>query len=138
MPVLQKMQGIFGYIPKEMVDLAALKLGEYSSQIYGVATFYSQFHLEPKGKYQIGLCMGTACYVKGAGEILNQLEKLLGIKAGETSADGLYSIDATRCIGACGLAPVMTINDKVYGRLVPEDIEVIIASLEQEVEHVNV
>ena len=95
-------------------------------EIYGVATFYSQFSLIPKGKYKIGICLGTACYVKGAQEILEKLKEVLGIDVGQTTPDKKFSIDATRCLGACGLAPVMMINDDVYGRLTVDDIEEII------------
>ena len=114
MPALQEAQGIYGYLPEEVQIMIAEGLGISLSEVYGVATFYSQFSLSPKGKYKIGVCLGTACYVKGAGDVLAEIEKILGIKAGEITADGEFSLDATRCIGCCGLAPVMTINDDVY------------------------
>ena len=99
-------------------------------KIYGVATFYSQFALNPKGRYQISVCLGTACYVKGSGDIYNKLMELLGIVGGECTPDGKFSLDACRCVGACGLAPVMMINDEVYGRLSVDDIEGILAKYE--------
>ena len=97
------------------------------SEVYGVATFYSQFALEPRGKYVIGVCLGTACYVKGSKNILERLAKELDVKVGSTTKDGRFTVQATRCLGACGLAPVMMINDEVYGRLTPEDIPDILA-----------
>ena len=96
-------------------------------KVYGVATFYSQFALQPKGKYKISVCLGTACYVKGSGNIFSKLEEVLGITNGECTPDGKFSLDSCRCVGACGLAPVMMINDEVYGRLVPDDIPGILA-----------
>ena len=96
-------------------------------EIYGVATFYSQFSLNPKGQYKISVCLGTACYVKGAGAVFERLSEKLGIQSGECTADGKFSLEACRCIGACGLAPVMTINDEVYGRLVADDVDTILA-----------
>ena len=126
MPVLQKAQEIFGYLPEEVQVIIAKGLNLPLSEIYGVATFYSQFALNPKGQYQVAICMGTACYVKGAAEVLAKVEEKLGITAGGISADGRFSIDATRCIGACGLAPVLTINEDVYGRLTPDQIPAIL------------
>ena len=126
MPVLQAAQEIFGYLPEEVQIMIAEGLDIPLSEVYGVATFYAQFTLNPKGKYQISICLGTACYVKGAGDILTAVEQKLGIKAGGITPDGKFSIDACRCIGACGLAPVMTINDEVYGRLTPEMVGPII------------
>jgi len=123
MPVLQEAQDIFGYLPEEVQLKIAEGLGLSLSEVYGVVSFYAQFSLNPKGKTQVAVCMGTACYVKGAGAILERIEKILGCKAGSVSEDGAYSIDATRCIGACGLAPVLTINGDVYGRLALEDID---------------
>ena len=112
MPVLQAAQEIFGYLPEEVQIMVAEGLDIPLSEIYGVASFYSFFSLNPKGKYQISVCLGTACYVKGAADVLSAVEKKLNI-----TNDGLFSLDACRCIGACGLAPVMMINDDVYGRL---------------------
>ena len=117
MPVLQAAQHIYGYMPKEVQKMVAEGMGVSLSTVYGIVTFYSQFHLAPKGKYQINICLGTACYVKGAGKILEKFERELGIKAGECTDDGKFSIDATRCVGACGLAPVISINEDVYGKM---------------------
>ena len=127
MPVLQGAQEIYGYLPTEVVKHIALGLEMPIEEVYGVASFYSQFSLNPKGDVSIAVCLGTACYVKGAGDLINKISDIIGIQAGETSADGKYSLDATRCIGACGLAPVLTVNDEVYGRLVVDDIPGIIA-----------
>ena len=123
MPVLQEAQEIFGYLPEEVQLIIAEGLDLSLSEVYGVVSFYAQFSLNPKGKTQVAVCMGTACYVKGAGAILERIEKILGCKAGAVTDDGAYSIDATRCIGACGLAPVITINGDVYGRLELEDVD---------------
>ena len=122
MPVLQKAQGIYGYLPIEVQKIIAEKLDMPLEEVYGVVTFYSQFSLNPKGQYKISVCLGTACYVKGAGDLYDRLQQKLGIKGGECTADGKFSLEACRCIGACGLAPVLTINEDVYGRLVPDDI----------------
>ncbi len=126
MRVLQGAQEIYGYLPVEVQRMVALGLGVSMSEIYGVATFYSQFALNPKGQVAIAVCLGTACYVRGAGEIIDKVTEIIGIKAGETSSDGKYSLDATRCIGACGLAPVLTINDEVYGKLTVGQIPAIL------------
>ena len=115
--VLHEAQEIYGYLPIEVQKIISAELNVPLAEIYGIVTFYSQFSLNPKGEYQIGVCLGTACYVKGSGEILEEIKELLGIDVGECTPDGKFSIDATRCIGACGLAPVITINDDVYGRL---------------------
>ena len=114
----------------EVQQMVADGLGVPLSEVFGVATFYSQFSLTPKGKYNISVCLGTACYVKGSGKILEELSKELGIEAEECTEDGKFSLTACRCIGACGLAPVITINDDVYGRLVPEDVKGILAKYE--------
>lgn len=127
MPVLQKAQNIYGYLPIEVQKMIALGMDVSLEEIYGVVTFYSQFALNPKGKVAVAVCLGTACYVKGSGEILEKIADNLKVKPGETSGDGKYSLEATRCIGACGLAPVMTINEDVYGRIKPEDIDGILA-----------
>lgn len=127
MPVLQAAQDIFGYLPEEVQIMVAEGLDIPLSEVYGVASFYAQFTLNPKGKYQISLCLGTACYVKGASDVLEAVQQRLGIKTGSITPDGKFSLDACRCIGACGLAPVMTVNDEVYGRLVPEDVDSILA-----------
>ena len=127
MPVLQKAQGIFGCVPMDVQKIIAEGLGVTLSEVYGVATFYSQFRLEPNGKYTISVCLGTACYVKGSQKVLDRLSEELQTPVGKTSPDGLFTLNATRCLGACGLAPVMTINYEVYGRLVPDDIPGILA-----------
>ena len=127
MPILQKAQEIYGYLPVEVQRIIALKLGVSVEEVYGVSTFYSQFALNPKGSVAIAVCLGTACYVKGSGEILDRICEVLGMPAGSTSPDGKYSIEATRCIGACGLAPVLTINNEVYGRLTKADVDGILA-----------
>lgn len=126
MPVLQKAQGIFGYLPEEVQSIIADELRIPLPEVYGVATFYSQFTMKPKGKHKIAVCLGTACYVKGAQLVLNAIKSELGIDVGETTADGLFTIDTTRCIGACGLAPVMMIDSDVHGRLKPENIKEIL------------
>ena len=121
-PVLHEAQDIYGYLPIEVQSKIAEELGVPLSEVYGIVTFYAQFSLYPKGKYQIGVCLGTACYVKGSNLILEKVKENLGIDVGECTADGKFSIDATRCIGACGLAPVMTVNDDVYGRLTADEV----------------
>ncbi len=127
MPILQKAQGIYGYLPIEVQTMISNEMDIPLEKIYGVVTFYSQFSLNPKGKYQISVCLGTACYVKGSGDIYDKLMEKLGIKGGECTPDGKFSLDACRCIGACGLAPVMTVNDDVYGRLTVNEIDGILA-----------
>lgn len=127
MPVLQQAQEVYGYLPEEVIDIISKELNIPSAEIYGVATFYSQFSLNPKGKYKISVCLGTACYVKGSGDIFEKLTQTLGIKSGECTPDGKFSLEACRCVGACGLAPVMTVNDDVYGRLVTDDVDDILA-----------
>ena len=131
MPVLQKAQNIFGCVSLDVQKHIAEGLGVTLSEVYGVATFYAQFTLEPAGKYVIRVCLGTACYVKGAQKVLDKLCEELGVKVGGTTKDGLFTLQATRCLGACGLAPVMTVNEEVYGRLVPEDIPGIIAKYKE-------
>ncbi|MGE4483758.1 MAG: NAD(P)H-dependent oxidoreductase subunit E [Oscillospiraceae bacterium] len=123
MPVLQQAQEIYGYLPIEVQKIIAEGLGLPLEDVYGVVTFYAQFTLNPKGKYTIAVCLGTACYVKGSASVIERIERKLGIQAGGITPDGKFSLDATRCIGACGLAPVMTINGEVYGRLVPDDVD---------------
>lgn len=127
MPVLQEAEEIYGYLPIEVQTIIADKLNIPLEEVYGVSTFYSQFSLTPKGKYHISVCLGTACYVKGAGKILEKIQQNLGIGAEECTPDGKFSLTACRCIGACGLAPVLTINDDVYGRLLPEEVDGILA-----------
>ena len=127
MPVMQKAQDIYGYLPIEVQTMISDEMGIPLEKVYGVSTFYAQFALQPKGKYKISVCLGTACYVKGSGDIYNALKEKLGIDGGECTADGKFSLDACRCIGACGLAPVITINDEVYGRLIVDDLDEILA-----------
>ena len=123
MAVMQQAQDIYGYLPIEVQTMIAEGMDVPLEKIYGVATFYAQFSLSPKGEYNISVCLGTACYVKGAGDIFNKLSERLGIGADECTADGKYSLTACRCIGACGLAPVLTVNDEVYGRLTVDDVD---------------
>ncbi len=129
-PVLHEAQNIYGYLPIEVQEMISEGLDVPLAEIYGIVTFYAQFSLNPKGKYHIGVCLGTACYVKGSGDILDKFKELLGIDVGGCTPDGKFSIDATRCIGACGLAPVVTVNDDVYGRLVVDDVPGILAKYE--------
>jgi len=117
MPMLQAAQEIYGYLPIEVQTIISNETGIPLEKIYGVVTFYSQFSLTPLGKYKISVCLGTACYVKGAGELFSMFEKQLGIKGGETTEDGLFTLEGCRCIGACGLAPVLTVGGDVHGRL---------------------
>lgn len=117
MPVLQEIQEAYGYIPEETVHLTAERLNVYSSQIYGVLTFYAQFHLEPRGKYIIRVCMGTACHVKGAGRIGDTIKEKLGVGHAETTEDLLFTAEYVACIGACGMAPVIMVNDATYGSI---------------------
>ena len=127
MPILQQAQEIYGYLPLEVQKIIARETGVSVEEIFGIVTFYSQFKLNPNGKYAIAVCLGTACYVKGAQELLDAIEAEIGVAAGDTSPDGKYSVEATRCIGACGLAPVLTVNGEVYGRLTKKDIPGILA-----------
>lgn len=123
MPVLQKAQGIFGYLPVEILEIISKGLGIPMAEVYGVVTFYSQFSLVPKGDFKVGVCLGTACYVRGAQDLLDKVVEELGIEPGKTTTDMKFSLTATRCIGACGLAPVLSVNDDVYGRLKAEDVK---------------
>ena len=127
MPIMQKAQNIYGYLPIEIQSLIARELGIPMEKVYGVATFYAQFTLVPKGEYNISVCLGTACYVKGSGNIFDRLSERLGIGGDECTPDGRFSLTACRCIGACGLAPVLTVNDDVYGRLTVDDVDGILA-----------
>ena len=126
-PVLHKAQEIYGYLPIEVQTMIAEGLNVPLAEIYGIVTFYTQFSLNPKGEYQIGVCLGTACYVKGSGDILEEIKEILKIDVGECTPDGKFSLEATRCVGACGLAPVVTINEDVYGRLNKGEIGAILA-----------
>jgi NADH-quinone oxidoreductase E subunit len=125
-PILHQVQQELGYLPEDVQAYIAEKLGVPLSEIYGVVSFYSLFSTVPKGKYRIAVCMGTACYVKGSGIILEELEKQLDIKVGETTKDGEFTLEACRCLGACGLAPVLVVNDHVHGRLTKDDVTTII------------
>jgi len=124
--VLHHAQEIFGWLPEEVQSHIAKRLEIPDSKVYGVVTFYSFFNTKPKGKNRVDICMGTACFVCGAGDVLEEFKRQLGIGVGETTADGLFSLDSLRCVGACGLAPVVTVNGKVYGRVEPRDVKGII------------
>lgn len=124
--ILHKAQEIFGYIPEEVQEFIAEKIEVPVSKIYGVVSFYNFFSMEPKGKYPISVCTGTACYVRGAEKILEALQKELGLKLGGVTEDGLFSLDSLRCVGACGLAPVMLVGKDVHGKVKPEDVKKII------------
>jgi NADH:ubiquinone oxidoreductase subunit E len=126
MPVLQGAQEIFGAIPELVQSYISEKMNVPLAEIYGVITFYSQFRLEPRGEHSISVCMGTACYVKGAQKILDKVSSILSVAVGETSEDNKFTLEATRCIGACGLAPIIVIDDDVYGKVVVEDLESIL------------
>lgn len=128
--VLHEAQEIFGYLPKEVQLRVAEGLNVPLSEVYGVITFYALFSLKPKGKYKISACKGTACYVRGADKVLERLEHELGVKAGDTSDDGKFSLEVVRCLGACGLGPVIMINDDVHARLKPDRIPAIIRNYE--------
>lgn len=128
MIVLQKTQGIFGYIPEESVKIIAEKLAMPESDIYGIITFYSQFTLTPKAKYNIDICLGTACYVLGAQEVLDKILAKLGVRVGEMTKDGKWIVTSCRCLGCCGMAPAMTINGEVYGKMKVEDVDRILDS----------
>lgn len=131
MPVLQAAQDIYGYLPIEVQQMVAEGLGRSLEEVYGVATFYSMFNLEPRGRHLIRVCLGTACYVKGSQNILDELARVLEVEPGHTTSDGLFTLEATRCLGCCGLAPVIMIDDDVFGRLVPADVRDIIAKYRQ-------
>ncbi len=125
--VLHKAQSIFGYLPEEVQKFVGKKLGVSTAKVFGVVSFYSYFTMTPKGENPIAICMGTACYVRGAEKVQEEFVKQLGIEVGETTEDGKFSIDALRCVGACGLAPVVLVGEKVYGRVTVEDVKGIIA-----------
>ena len=127
MPIMQKAQEIYGYLPIEVQTMISEWTGIPMEKIYGVATFYAQFALAPKGEYRISVCLGTACYVKGSQGVYDKISEVLGIGEGECTADGKFSLDSCRCVGACGLAPVMMINADVYGRLTPDQVPAILA-----------
>jgi NADH-quinone oxidoreductase subunit E len=124
--VLHKAQHIFGYLPKEVQVFVGERLGIPASKVYGVVTFYSYFTTEPRGEYVVNVCMGTACFVRGAAGVLEEVQKELGINVGQTTPDGKFTIEVLRCVGACGLAPVVTVNDRVYGHVTKEQVRGII------------
>ena len=126
MAVMQEAQGIYGYLPYEVQKMIADGMNVPIEKVFGVSTFYAQFSLTPKGEYNVSVCLGTACYVKGAQQIVDKFSEIIGIKAGETSADGLFTLDALRCIGACGIAPAVTINGKVYPKLTVDAVPKIV------------
>ena len=129
MMILSDIQKEYGYIPLEVQEIVSEKTGVSVAEIYGVVTFYSFFSLKPKGKFVIGCCLGTACYVKGAQQVIDKFSEILGIKAGETTEDGMFTIDALRCIGACGIAPAVSINGKVYPKVEVSAVPIIIEEL---------
>lgn len=129
MPVLQEIQERFGYLPEDAMKEVSVRLNVPLSEVYGVATFYHFFSLKPKGRYRIQVCEGTACYVKGAKRVLEKFEEVLGIKVGEVTPDGKFSIESVRCIGACSHAPAIMVNDQVYGRMNSEKVIQLIKSL---------
>lgn len=122
MPIMQEAQDIYGYLPYQVQKIISDETGIPIEKIYGIATFYAQFSMSPKGTYQVSVCLGTACYVKGSGEILEKCEEVLGIKDGECTPDGVFSIETCRCVGACGLAPVMIVGGDVYGKITADDV----------------
>lgn len=130
MPILQKAQGIYGYLPIEVQTIISDELNVPLEKVYGIVTFYSQFSLSPKGKYNVSVCLGTACYVKGAGDLFDKLKDMLGLADGGCSADGKFSLESCRCIGACGLAPVLTVNEDVYGKLSVDDLAGVLSKYE--------
>lgn len=128
--VLHKAQGVFGYLPAEVQEIVARELKISVAKVYGVVTFYTFFTMIPKGKYPISICTGTACYVRGAEKILDEIRRILKIQVGETSPDGKFSLSCLRCVGACGLAPVMMIGERVYGRMTPDEVTNILKEYE--------
>ncbi len=123
MPIMQRAQDIYGYLPYEVQKIISDELRIPAEKVYGVATFYAQFNLYPKGTYKVSVCLGTACYVKGSGLVFEEIEKQLGISDGECTSDGKFSLDTCRCVGACGLAPVMLVNEDVYGKVTPDQVK---------------
>ena len=130
MPIMQEAQEIYEYLPYQVQKIISDETGIPIEKIYGVATFYAQFSMSPKGKYIVSVCLGTACYVKGAGKILEEVEKSLGIGDGECTADGKFSLEVCRCVGACGLAPVMIVAGDVYGKMTPDRVAGVLAKYE--------
>lgn len=127
MPILQKAQEIYGYLPIEVQTIISDEMNVPLEKVYGIVTFYSQFSLNPKGKFNISVCLGTACYVKGSGDLFDKLKTMLGVEDGGCTEDGKFSLEACRCIGACGLAPVLTVNEDVYGKLSLDDLDGVLA-----------
>ncbi len=125
--ILHKSQETFGYLPAEVQEVISEKMEIPAAKVYGVVTFYSFFSMIPKGEFPVSICTGTACYVRGAETVLNEFKKQLEIEVGETSTDGKFSLSCLRCVGACGLAPVVTVGDKTYGRVAPDDVKEIIS-----------
>lgn len=132
--VLHKAQGIFGYLPAEVQEIVAEELNIPIAKVYGVVTFYSFFTMIPRGRQPISICTGTACYVRGAEKVLNEFKRLLKLEVGETSADGEFSLNCLRCVGACGLAPVVLVGEKTYGRVSPDEVKGILKEYNYEVE----
>jgi len=130
LPALYKAQELFGFLPSEVQEFVAEKLDIHLAEVFGVVSFYSYFTMKKQGKYRISVCTGTACHIKGADKILKKFTEELGIEHGEVSIDGLYSLDSLRCVGACGLAPVVMVNDKVYGHVTPEMVQMILKEVE--------
>jgi len=128
--VLHKTQGLFGYLPAEVQEIIAKELNVSLANVYGVVTFYSFFTMKPKGKHPISICLGTACYVRGAEKVLDEFKRALNIKVGESTPDGKFSLSCLRCVGACGLAPVVMIGEKVYGRVSPDGVKDILKEFE--------
>ena len=125
--VLHKVQGEFGYLPAEVQELVAAELNIPVSRVYGIVSFYSFFTMTPKGEYPISVCLGTACYVRGAEKVLDELKRQPGINVGEVTPDGKFSLTCLRCVGACGLAPVIEVGEKVYGRMTPDRVKDVLA-----------
>ncbi len=123
MPIMQRAQDIYGYLPYEVQKIISDELRIPAEKVYGVATFYAQFNLNPKGENTVSVCLGTACYVKGSGLVFEEIEKQLGISDGECTSDGKFSLDICRCVGACGLAPVMLVNEDGYGKVTPDQVK---------------
>ncbi|MCT4508025.1 MAG: NADH-quinone oxidoreductase subunit NuoE [Tepidibacter sp.] len=132
--VLHKAQHVFGYLPKDVQLFISKKLNVPSSKVFGVVSFYSYFTTKPRGKYVINICLGTVCFVKGADKIMEKFEQRLNIKCGETTPDGKFTLEGLRCVGACGLAPVVVINEKVYGKVTLDDVKKILSNYNDEVE----
>lgn len=132
MPILHEAQDIYGYVPEEVQSVIAKALDVPLTEVYGVATFYSRFALNPKGAHCVSVCLGTACYVRGAADVLAEVERRLGCKAGSITADGQFSVDATRCVGACGLGPIVLVDDDVYSHVAVDDVDDILSAYRKE------